>query len=204
MRSHLHDAVSHRHDNRYGRQLCSIPIFKRCTVSNKIAGDFIDIYLKVDLGGICLCENDNKNWKGCVIHILHHVAVFTTENNYRKCWYKSLGMIAMKNHFKEHGRDNGRKLVRFWSWWNPNCREIPILKWRHNGHDDVSYHQPHHCLLNYYFSADQRKHQSSTSLAFVWGIQRGWRHHEEYSIPGLGITKLTKLYRIIKIAVTCA
>ena len=125
------------------------------------------------MGGICLCENDNENWKGSVIHILQHVAVFTTENNYRKCWYKSLGMIAMKNHFKEHGRDNGRKLVRFWSWWNHNGRDIPILKWRHNRHDDVSSHQPHHCLLNYYFSADQRKHQNSTSLAFVWGIHRG-------------------------------
>ena len=22
------------------------------------------------------------------------------------------------------------------------------LPWRHNGHDSVSYHQPHHCLLN--------------------------------------------------------
>ena len=37
------------------------------------------------------------------------------------------------------------------------------LRWRHNGHDDVSNHQPHHCLLNLYSDADQRKHQSSTS-----------------------------------------
>ena len=44
-----------------------------------------------------------------------------------------------------------------------------LLRWRHNGHDDVSNHQPLHCILN----ADQRKHQSSASLAFVRAIHRG-------------------------------
>ena len=48
---------------------------------------------------------------------------------------------------------------------------INSLWWRHNGRDGVSNHQPHHCLLN--SSADQRKNQSSASLAFVGGIHRG-------------------------------
>ena len=47
------------------------------------------------------------------------------------------------------------------------------LKWRHNGRYSVSNHLPHDCLLNRYSDADQRKHQSSASLAFVWGIHRG-------------------------------
>ena len=42
-------------------------------------------------------------------------------------------------------------------------------QWRHNDHGGVSNHQPHGCLLN---RLDQRKHQSSASLAFVWGIHR--------------------------------
>ena len=42
------------------------------------------------------------------------------------------------------------------------------LQWRHNGRDGVSNHQPHDCLTNRYSGADQRKHQSSTSLAFLW------------------------------------
>ena len=47
------------------------------------------------------------------------------------------------------------------------------LQWRYNERDGVSNHQHHHCLLNRFFSgADQRKHQSSTSLAFVWGIHK--------------------------------
>ena len=45
------------------------------------------------------------------------------------------------------------------------------LLWRHNGCDGVSNHQPHNCLLNR-SGADQRKHQSSSSLAFVWWIHR--------------------------------
>ena len=42
------------------------------------------------------------------------------------------------------------------------------LRWRHNGRDSVS---NHHSTV--YSDADQRKHQSSTSLAFVRGIHRG-------------------------------
>ena len=46
------------------------------------------------------------------------------------------------------------------------------LQWRHNEHDAVSNHQPHDCYSIFYSSADQRKHQRYTSLAFVWGIHR--------------------------------
>ena len=45
------------------------------------------------------------------------------------------------------------------------------LWWRHNGRDGVSKHQPHDCST-VYSGADQSKHQSSASLAFVWVIHR--------------------------------
>ena len=68
------------------------------------------------------------------------------------------------------------------------------LQWRHHGHDGVSNHQPHDYLRNRYSGTDQRKHQSSASLAFVRGFHRTgefpaqrasnaenvsiwWRHH---------------------------
>ena len=50
---------------------------------------------------------------------------------------------------------------------------FPPLRWCYNGGDSVSNHQPHDCLLTVYSGADQSKHQSSASLAFVWGIHRG-------------------------------
>ena len=57
-----------------------------------------------------------------------------------------------------------------------NCTDIFHLysiKWRHNGRDDVSNYQPHIVFSTVYSGADQRKHQSSASLAFVRGIHRG-------------------------------
>ena len=45
------------------------------------------------------------------------------------------------------------------------------LQWRHNGRDGVSDYQPHDCLRNVYSGTDQRKHQSSASLAYVREIQ---------------------------------
>ena len=44
--------------------------------------------------------------------------------------------------------------------------------WRHNGQSSVSNHQPYDCYTTVYSDADQSKHQSSASLAFVWGIHR--------------------------------
>ena len=46
------------------------------------------------------------------------------------------------------------------------------LMWRHNGQSSVSNHQPYDCYTTVYSDADQSKHQSSASLAFVWGIHR--------------------------------
>ena len=43
------------------------------------------------------------------------------------------------------------------------------LQWRHNEHDDVSYHQPHHCLLNRLFMHISKK----TSKLRVTGLCEG-------------------------------
>ena len=54
------------------------------------------------------------------------------------------------------------------AWWN-----LAILKWRHNWRDGVSNHQSYIVDSTVYSWADQSKHQSSASLAFVWVIHRG-------------------------------
>ena len=53
------------------------------------------------------------------------------------------------------------------------------LEWRHNGRDGVSNHQLHHCLLHF---ADQRKQQSSASLAFGTGDR--WPVNSPHKWPG--------------------
>ena len=57
--------------------------------------------------------------------------------------------------------------------WDPMIK-TRTLQWRHNGQDSVLNHQPQDCLNSSVRSgATQRKHQSSASLACVWGIHRG-------------------------------
>ena len=56
-----------------------------------------------------------------------------------------------------------------------------ILQWHHNEHDGVSNHQPHECST-VYSGADERKHESSASLAFVRGIHR-WSVNSPHKGP---------------------
>ena len=75
------------------------------------------------------------------------------------------------------------------------------LQWRHNGHDDVSNHQPHDCLLNRLFRRRSKKTSKLRVLAFARGIHRGfpaqmasnaenvsiwWRHLAWGCFPTLG------------------
>ena len=68
----------------------------------------------------------------------------------------------------------------WWWWWGDLLRRrqgpvyIFLLQWRHNERDGVSNHQPLDSIVYsiVYSGADQRKHQISASLAFVWGIHR--------------------------------
>ena len=46
------------------------------------------------------------------------------------------------------------------------------LQWRHNERDGISHPLSLDCLFNFCLGADQRKHQSSASLAPVRGIHR--------------------------------
>ena len=46
------------------------------------------------------------------------------------------------------------------------------LQWRHNGHNGVSNHQLHDCLLNRLFRRRSKKTSKSVSLAFLRGIPR--------------------------------
>ena len=50
---------------------------------------------------------------------------------------------------------------------------FPHDRWRHNGRDGVSNYQLTIVYSTIYSDADQRKHQSSASLAYVRGVHRG-------------------------------
>ena len=56
------------------------------------------------------------------------------------------------------------------------------LRWRPNGRDGVSNHQPHDSFLNRLFRHRSKKHQNSASLAFVRGIHR-WLVNSPHKWP---------------------
>ena len=59
---------------------------------------------------------------------------------------------------------------------------LDMICCHYNEHHGVSNHQPHDCVLNRFSGSDQRKHQSSASLAFVRGIHR-WRVNSPHEGP---------------------
>ena len=54
-----------------------------------------------------------------------------------------------------------------------HCCMETILQWRHNGHDSISNHQPHDCLLNPLFRRRSKKTSKLRVTGFVRGIHRG-------------------------------
>ena len=58
---------------------------------------------------------------------------------------------------------------RGWGWWSGVSGRAAILRWRHNGRNSVSNHQPYDCLLNRLFSGRSNK----TSKLRVTGLCAG-------------------------------
>ena len=68
--------------------------------------------------------------------------------------------------------------------WSQNSRECCLspLQWCHNGHDGVSITSLAIVYSTVYSGTDERKHQSSVSLAFVRGIHR-WPVNSPHKWP---------------------
>ena len=65
-------------------------------------------------------------------------------------------------------------LILCYIHWNPKVTRVPTsLQWRHNGHDGVSNHQPHHCLLNHLFGRRSKKTLKLCVTGLCAGIHRG-------------------------------
>ena len=84
----------------------------------------------------------------------------------RGMWY--LFMLRLKLiHVSTCEKDRYR-----WGWVRGGCGNVVLctsLRWRHNGCDSVSNHQPHHCLLNRLFGCRSKK----TSKLRVTGLCAG-------------------------------
>ena len=117
----------------------------------------------------------------------------------RQSW--CYGSLVLSHRYVRHVTPEGARasaavvLMEFsWKKCGPDANESPLLVTSY-GHIDLSQHGVRSCLVHYndvimstiasqitslailystvYSGADQRKHQSSASLAFVQGIHRG-------------------------------
>ena len=97
----------------------------------------------------------SDNWKALSTQVWHFMN--------HKCY--SLGITLNPLKFRRSNKTSfpQRKFHIF-----SNCTAI-LLRWRHNGHDGVSIHQPHHCLLNRLFGCRSKK----TSKLRVSGLCAG-------------------------------
>ena len=78
-------------------------------------------------------------------------------------WWFETPSRLLRRHRNDSFHQPGKLIVKYTDpfkhgytlmLWNSFCRkhnELQILQWRHNGHDGVPNHQPHHCLLNRLF-----------------------------------------------------
>ena len=84
---------------------------------------------------------------------------------------KSMEIYFVKNYIKMKNRTNQYITWHFWhiGLYMVNGAIPLALWWRHNGHDSVSNHQPHHCLLNRLFGCRSKK----TSKLCVTGLCAG-------------------------------
>ena len=60
-----------------------------------------------------------------------------------------------------------------WAGWAPLTPDsVLTLQWRHNGHDGVSNHHPHDCLLSRLLRRRSKKISKLRVTGLVWGIPR--------------------------------
>ena len=105
-------------------------------------------------------------------------------------------MQLNKRHFTKRVRCKHRAWQILCKWSFHLTYSVRPLQWRHNGHDSVSNHQPHDCLLNRLF----RRRSKETPKLRVTGLCEGnspvsgefsaqrasnaefvsiwWRHHD--------------------------
>ena len=133
---------------------------------------------------ICNVNNDNKT-KYRKYKILLCTCIKTAEENFYKSFFKDK-RTSSYNMWRSlwlviyHSIPENIRNELLYPKWGVMDRlpqmtrlfSIISLRWRHNGGDSVSNHQLTIVYSTIYSGADQNKHQSSASLAFVWGIHR--------------------------------
>ena len=105
-----------------------------------------------------------------------------------------LCIVSQKTSTAEGGRCILHKVGIFWVI----RRDTYSLRWRHNGRDSVSNHQPHHCLLNRLFGRRSKKtsnfRREPTNSPHKWPVTRKM-------IPSVDVIMLTSILMLICVGI---
>ena len=146
------------------------------------------IFIKEKVFANAVCK------KTALLHMLRHYSViYMSVMAYQ---ITSNSTVCLKIVYGDDKHQNSTLLA--FCEWKQMVSNAETLRWRHNGIDGVSNHQPHHCLLNRLFGCRSKK----TSKLRVTGLCAGnspgtgefpaqmasnaenvsiwWRHHEAF------------------------
>ena len=104
----------------------------------------------------------NSNWKCCLQNIIHFIVWFPKEKTHRNFNKYSEISGMLKHKFVS----NFKRLANIPVMLPAYKSMLITLQWRHDGHDSVTNHQPHDCLLNRLFRCRSKK----TSKLHVTGF----------------------------------
>ena len=99
-------------------------------------------------------------WRGALVFSL----ICTWAKQRRRWWFETR---SIWRHCYEVNNIAGDTLTA------QSARGPTTIRWRHNGHDDISNHQFHHCLLNRLFGCWSRKTSKLRVTGLCAGIHRG-------------------------------
>ena len=90
---------------------------------------------------------------------------------YHALWPLSYDLEKIQDRDKSANRCNGG--ITHWRYCSLALNHRNTLRWRHNGHDSVSNHQPHDCLLNRLFRRRSKKTSKLRATGLCAGNSRG-------------------------------
>ena len=115
--------------------------------------------------------NDRSFLDHWIIQIFFYGRDIAKEYQYRGCW--CIWILGLQGpSLVEWQAITNDKPTMTSSRMHTHASGLNALQWRHNEHHGVSNHRRLECLLNLLSGADQRKYESSASLAFMGEIHR--------------------------------
>ena len=198
-----HDCLLNRSFRRRSKKTSKLGVTGLCAGNSPVTGEF-PTHMNRKGGNISIwwrCHVDKIfSWSLTTLKVFI-LTTFTSTTGGNHYWNESIS-VRVNPWIADFGDrccylGHGLVITSYSILWDVTAMPCPkSLLWRHNGHDGVSNHQPHDCLLNRSF----RRRSKKTSKLHITGLYAGnspvtgefpaqragnaenvsiwWRHHD--------------------------